>query len=212
MPCVQPECFYKNPSTFPPAYRQENLIVRVHTLLLIAAIVLAVVLATGCIDEENSPVPGPVASGDPIRPGQVLQVTSDVIGEGTLGGNLVSGTIDTLTFSVGLVPGAKPVNMENITIVYADAIRTETLIPVEGYRGNPPDGTWGILNVTNEIGKPNNRLDDQEQFILRINPRAPLVPRQIATISIKTPTGTPLTIRRVAPPTIMKDNNLLLPI
>jgi hypothetical protein len=27
--------------------------------------------------------------------------------------------------------------MEMLTIVYADAVRSETLIPVQGYRGNP---------------------------------------------------------------------------
>jgi hypothetical protein len=186
--------------------------VKVQSLIIIVMIVIVTVFVTGCTDEENPTGPGPVPPGDPIRPGQVLQVTGDVTGGGTLGGNLVSGTIDTITFPVGLVAGSKSVNMENVTIVYADAIRTETLVPVQGFRGDPPDGAWGILSVIDEVGNPNNRLEDQEQFVIRINPKAPLVPRQLATISVKTPTGTPLTIRRIAPPTIMKEDNLLLPI
>jgi archaellin len=175
-------------------------------------ILIACLITTGCTDEGIPPGPGDVPPPDPIKPGQVLLITGDVTGDGTLGGNLVSGTIDTITFTVKLVPGAKSVNMENASIVYADAIRTETLVPVQGYRGDPPDGAWGILDVKNEIGKTNNRLDDQEQFVIRINPRAPLVPRQLMTISVKIPTGTPLTVRRVAPATIVKENNILLPL
>ena len=55
-----------------------------------------------------------------VQPGQVLNVFGDVTGDG-----IPRGTIDTITFTVGLVPGEKSVNMENVTIVYADAIRTE---------------------------------------------------------------------------------------
>jgi archaellin len=167
--------------------------------------------SAGCTDEGVAGQ-GPGIPPDAVKPGQVLQVMGEVTGEGQLGGTLVSGTIDTITFTIGLAPGAKSVNMENVSIVYADAIRTETLVPVEGFRGDPPDGAWGIMHVINEIGKPNNRLEDQEQFVIRINPRAPLVPRQLITISVKTPAGIPLTIRRVSPPTIMRENNILAPV
>lgn len=181
-----------------------------HSLLL-TVILMACLLAAGCTD-EGSTAPGPAPPGAALRPGQVLQAFGDVTGEGQLGSNLVSGTIDTITFTMGLAPGAKSINMENISIVYADAIRTETLVPVDGYRGDPPQGSWGLLSVINEIGRPNNRLEDQEQFVIRINPKAPLVPRQLMTISIKGPTGTPLTIRRVSPSTITKDDNILSPV
>jgi archaellin len=99
--------------------------------------------------------------------------------------------------------------MENLSIVYADAIRTETLRPVNGSHGNPPRGYWGIVKVENEIGNPNNRLDNEERFTITINPTAPLVPRQFITIDIKPQNGRSLTIRRVAPPTILADNILL---
>jgi archaellin len=185
--------------------------VKWQSILIIIFLALSVIVS-GCTDEAT-PGSGTTAPppGEPVKPGQTLQLIGDVSGEGQLGGALVSGTIDTLTFAVGLVPGAKSIEMANVSIVYADAIRTETLVPVQGGRGDPPQGAWGILSVVNEVGKPNNRLEDQEQFVIRINPRAPLVPRQLITISLKTPTSTPLTIRRVAPPTIM-DNNILLPL
>jgi archaellin len=179
---------------------------------LLMMVILTGAIFAACCTEDVPPGPGPVPPADPIRPGQVLQSIGEVTGNGRLGGNLVSGTIDTITFTVGLVPGAKAVNMENISIVYADAVRTETIVPVQGFRGDPPDGAWGILSVVNEVGNPNNRLEDQEQFVIRINPRAPLVPRQLMTISVKTPTGTPLTIRRVSPATIMEENNILMPV
>jgi len=162
------------------------------------------VLSTGCTDEE---IPGPVLpEADAVLPGQVLVTIGNVTGNG-----IPRGTIDSITFTVGLVPGEKSVNLENISIVYADAIRTESLIPVEGFRGDPPQGSWGILEVQNEAGSPNNRLEFEERLVIRINPKAPLVPRQFVTIIIKPPSGTPLTLRRVSPPTIVKENNILTP-
>jgi archaellin len=116
-----------------------------------------------------------------------------------------------ITFTVGLIDSHKSVDMEQLSIVYADAIRTESLLPVEGFHGDPPKGFWGIIRVENEVGGPNNRLDNEERFVIRINPKAPLVPRQIMTIEIKPPNGHSLTIRRVAPSTIQEDNILLLP-
>jgi len=167
-------------------------------------ILIAAVLASGCTNEENpGPLPPPA---DAVQPGQVLMVIGDVTGNGIPGG-----TIDNITFTVGLVPGKNPVNMENISIIYADAIRTETLIPVNGFHGEPSQGHWGILEVQNIIGNPDNRLEYEERFVIRINPKAPLVPGQFISIIIKPPYGTPLTIRRVSPYTIQK-NNTLIPI
>jgi archaellin len=172
---------------------------------LILAILISAVLAAGCTGDET-PVTVPPATG-PIQPGQVLYVIGDVTGDG-----VPRGTITTITFTVGLVPGEKPVNMEDITIVYADAIRSETLVPVEGYRGDPPQGTWGILDVKGELGGSNNRLEYEEQFVIRINPRAPLVPRQLITIVVRPPDGSSLTLRRISPATILGENNLLAPV
>jgi len=168
-------------------------------------ILVVSVIAAGCTDEEN---PGPVLpAADAILPGQVLVNIGNVTGDG-----IPRGTIDTITFTVGLVPGEKSVNVENISIVYADAIRTESLIPVEGFYGDPPQGSWAILELQNEVGSPNNRLEFEERLVIRINPRAPLVPQQFITIIVKPPSGTSLTIRRVSPPTIVKENNLLTPV
>jgi archaellin len=172
---------------------------------IFVCMLIIVVLVAGCT-EEAPPGPTPPAA-DVVQPGQVLVTSGDVTGDGIDGG-----TIDTITFTVGLLPGKKPVDMEKISLYYADTIETETLEPVAGYRGDPPRGKWGILNVTNEIGTPNNRLDDQEQFVIRINPWAYLPAKRMVTIVVRTPTGTPLTIRRVAPPTIVAQNNILAPL
>lgn len=169
------------------------------TLMLVSGI-----LAAGCLGED-APVPVPAATNPQanLQPGQVLQVFGDVTGLG-----IPRGTVDTITFTVGLVPEIKSMDMEELVIVYADAIRTETLTPVEGFRGNPPPGGWGILSVQNEAGDPNNRISYEEQFVIRINPKAPIVPNQMITIILKPPTGNPTSIRRITPTTIMVENLL----
>lgn len=170
--------------------------------LLAIGLLVAAILLAGCTD-DNGTVPE-LPPSDVVLPGQTMQVTGLVTGDGIAGG-----TIDTITFSVALVPGSKPINMDNITIVYADTIKTETLIPVEGYRGNPPQGCWGILRVNNEIGSPNDRLEDTEEFVIQINPRAYLPANRLATIVVRPPHGTPLTFRRTAPSTIRATGNVL---
>jgi archaellin len=172
--------------------------------LLVIVIITVAVFTSGCADEDNSGLIVPAA--DAILPGQVLVTIGNVTGNG-----IPRGTIDTITFTVGLVPGEKSVNLEQISVIYADAIRTESLVPVEGFYGDPPQGSWGILEVQNEIGSPNNRLEFEERVVIRINPKAPLVPRQFIAIIIKPPAGASLTIRRVSPPTIIKENNILTP-
>ena len=108
-------------------------------------------------------------------------------------------------------PGVQSVDMEKIAIIYADAVRTETLVPVMGFHGSPPQGSWGILEVLGEEGISNNRLEFDELFVIQINPRAPIVPRQFITLVIRPPSGTPLTLIRVAPPSILAENILTPP-
>jgi archaellin len=179
--------------------------------VFLTLVLILLILTAGCSDTSSEAPPLPTMStlpvpGDKIQEGQILQSFGDVTGQGIPGG-----TIDTITFTVGLIDSHKSVDMEQLTIVYADAIRTESFRPVEGYHGDPPKGFWSINRVENEVGGPNNRLDNEERFVIRINPKAPLVPRQIITIEIKPPNGHSLTIRRVAPPTIQADNILLPP-
>jgi hypothetical protein len=172
-------------------------------LPIVSVLLILLVVAAGCTDEDTGVPATPVA--DPVLPGQVLVNTGYVTGDGIAGG-----TIDNITITVGLVPGAKPVDMEKISIYYADTIRTETLLPVKNFRGAPPEGYWGIMGVNNEIGNPNNRLEDKEQFVLRLNPRSHLVANRMITIVIRSPgASTPLTIQRVAPATLVAQGNIL---
>jgi hypothetical protein len=177
--------------------------------MVISLVFLTLILVAGCIDTSTNNPPLPTMSTIRIPGGNpsdtsVLQIFGDVTGQGIPGG-----TIDNITFTLGLADVHDSVDMENLSIVYADAIRTETLRPVNGSHGNPPRGYWGIVKVENEIGNPNNRLDNEERFTITINPTAPLVPRQFITVDIKPQNGRSLTIRRVAPPTILTDNILL---
>jgi archaellin len=172
--------------------------------LFLTLVLISGILAAGCLGEET-PVPVPAAINQPgnLQPGQVLQVFGDVTALG-----IPRGTIDTITFTVGLAPDIKSMDIEKLVIVYADAIRTETLSPMEGFHGNPSPGGWGIISVERETGNPNNRIEYEEQFVIRINPKAPIVPNQVITIILKPPTGNPTSFRRVIPATIMADNIL----
>jgi hypothetical protein len=168
--------------------------------ILVTVILILMVCIAACTDDET-----PVSEErSPANPGQALVAIGDVTGNGIQGG-----LIDTITFKVGLAPGEKPVNMENLSIVYADAVRSETLKPAVGLRGDPPQGFWGVIEVKNEEGIVNNQLEYDEEFVIRINPKAPLVPRQFIMIVVEPPSGKPLTLRRVAPPTILEGNNIL---
>jgi len=186
-----------------------SMAMRQYVFLTIVLILL--ILTAGCTDTSTEGQPLPTMSTLPVQGNNpqeipILQSFGDVTGQGIPGG-----TIDTITFTIGLIDSHKSVDMEQLSIFYADAIRTETLRPVEGFYGDPPKGFWSITRVENEVGGPNNRLDNEERFVIRINPKAPLVPRQIVTIEVKSPNGHSLTIRRVAPPTIQADNILLPP-
>ena len=172
--------------------------------ILLTLVLISGILAGGCLGED-SPPPA-LAEVNPqgnLQPGQVLQVFGDVVGLG-----IPRGTIDTITYTIGLNPEIKTMDMDGLVIVYADAIRTETLKPIEGLRGDPPQGSWGILSVQNEISEPNNRISYEERFVIRINPKAPIVPNQIITTIFKPPTGNPTSIRCIMPATIQAENVL----
>jgi hypothetical protein len=174
--------------------------------VIVIVLLLSAVLAAGCMDDGVSEPPESL-SADPVLPGQNLILIGDVTGDG-----LEGGAIDTITFTVALAPGVKALDVEDISIVYADTIKTETLIPVEGYWGDPPQAAWGILNVINQVGASNNRIEDKEQFVIRINPRAYLPAKRMVVIVVRpSSSSVPLTIRRFAPPTIAAQGNILIP-
>ncbi|MDD1697083.1 MAG: hypothetical protein LUQ36_01860 [Methanoregula sp.] len=187
---------------------QSSLSMIMRQYIFLTSLLVLLILTAGCTETTADVPPLPTMSTLPRdnNPQEILQSFGEITGQGIPGG-----TIDTITFTVGLTDIHKSVNMENLTIIYADAIRTESLRPVEGYHGDPPKGFWSITRVENEVGEPNNRLDNEERFVIHMNPKAPLVPRQIITIEIKPPAGHSLTIRRVAPPTILENNTLLPP-
>jgi archaellin len=175
--------------------------------LILSLFLIACIIASGCTDDEP-PAPAPVA-GIHAQPGSLIRIIGNVTGQGVVLQGVPRGTIDTITFAIGLAPGTKTLDLENMTIAYADAVRTEIIRPVEGYRGDPPAGYWGVVGTFNEMGTPNMRLDYDEQLIIRVNPRAPVVSDQVFTISIKPVEGKPLLIRLVAPATIDENDNLL---
>jgi archaellin len=171
-------------------------------------IMILSVLAAGCFTTSTEPPPVPTMSTLPIpgvtsNPPQILQSIGEVIGQGTPGG-----IIDAVTLTVGLADLSKPINMEKLRVIYSDVVWTEYIQPVTGFWGEPPQGYWSIIRVENETGGPNNLLESGEQFVIRINPKAPIVPTQLITIQMIPAGGTPIAIRRVAPKTIRAENIL----
>ena len=175
--------------------------------LVLAAFLILCIVTAACTSDETPP-PAPPPTSVPQR-GVLIQTTGNITGQGILLPGVPRGTIDTITFSIGLVPGARPLDITNTTIVYSDAVRTENLLPVEGYRGDPPAGFWGIIDTVNGAGSQNLRLEFEKQFVIRINPKAPIVPNQVITISVKPEESRPLILRVVAPPAIVPEDNLL---
>jgi archaellin len=175
----------------------------VLTLLIVFALIVA-----GCTGEDATPlVRGSIS---PPQPGVDIQLVGDVVGQGVILQGVPRGTIDTVTFPVGLAAGTDSIDLDKLVIVYADAVRAETLGTVTGVRNeNPHPGNWSIIEVVNEKGKPNNRLEFDEQAVIRINPKAPIVPNQVITISVRAGEGKPLNIRRVAPASILPEINIL---
>ncbi|MFA5267982.1 MAG: hypothetical protein WC379_08415 [Methanoregula sp.] len=175
--------------------------------LILAVFLILAGFSAGCISEDT-PAPAPAAGSLP-QPGVLIQTIGQVTGQGIILQGVPRGTIDTITFTIGLAPGTKTADLNGTTIAYADSVRTELLTPVEGYRGDPPAGYWGIIDSINEMGTRNMRLDYEEQFIIRINPKAPVVPNQVITISVKPKGGKALMIRCVAPSAITETDNIL---
>jgi hypothetical protein len=174
--------------------------------LILAVLIVATLAIAGCTTESTLPPAGI----SPPQPGVDLHVMGDVAGHGVILQGVPRGTIDTITFSVGLTSGTKSVDLDNLTVVYADAVRSETLIPMTGGRSdNPTPGGWSLVRVDNEKGQPNNRLEFDEQAVIRINPKAPIVPNQVITISVKPSEGAPLICRWVAPASILPGENIL---
>jgi archaellin len=175
--------------------------------LLLALILVLCFFSAGCISEDT-PAPAPIGGNIPQK-GVLIQNTGEITGQGVILQGVPRGTIDTITFTIGLAPGVKTIDLTNMTVVYADAVRTEILTPIEEYRGSPPPGYWGIIDSVHELGDPNMRLDFEEQLVIRINPRAPVVPNQVITISVKPKDGKALVLRRVAPSAIVENDNIL---
>lgn len=178
--------------------------------MVLAVIISFCVMSAGCLSDDT-PQPAP-PGGNGGEPGVLIQTMGDVSGQGVILAGVPRGTIDTLTFTIALAPGVTSLDLSSMTVIYADAVRTEVLTPVAGFRGNPPQGFWGIVAAPGELGNPNMRLDYSEEFTIRINPRAPVVPNQIITVSIKPYEGKPLIFRRVAPSSIREDDNVLAPL
>ena len=176
-------------------------------VILASVLIIALVLSAGCTSTDNpAPRPTPVST---VLPGQLLQGVGEVTGQGLVPQGVPRAIIDSITFTIRLTPGTKSIDLNNLTIVYADAIRTQTLISVEGLRGDPPRGAWGILSITHQAGNPNDRLEFDEQATIRINPPAAVVPGQLVTIVVKPKEGPGLTLRRLVPATVMTGENNL---
>jgi archaellin len=182
---------------------------KILPVILAAVLVAAFILSAGCTGTEAPRVAVPAPMGA-IQPGQVLQSFGDVTAQGIMPPGVPRVVIDTISFTIGITPGSKSVDIGNITIIYADAVRTQSLTSIDKLRGEPPKGAWGLLSVANEVGKQNDRLEYGERATIRISPPAAILPNQLITIVVKPKEGSPLTIRRIIPATVTQGDNVLI--
>jgi len=180
---------------------------------IIALILCACIIVAGCTDEDTPPPPPAPVSGSGAQPGALIRTFGNITGQGVILQGVPRGTIDTVTFSLGLAPGIKTLDLNGTTIAYADSVRTEILTPVQGYFGNPPPGSWGIIDIADQLGGERNmRIDFEEKFVVRINPKVPIIPDQVFTISVRPPEGRLLMIRLIAPAEIGEQDNVIRPL
>jgi archaellin len=182
---------------------------KVIPIILAAVLVAAFILSAGCTDSATARVAVPAPTGA-IQPGQVLQSFGDVTAQGIMLPGVPRVVIDTITFTIGITGGSKSVDLGNLTIIYADAVRTQSLTSIDKLRGEPPKGSWGLLSVANEVGKPNDRLEYGERATIRISPASAILPNQLVTIVVKPKDGPSITIRRIIPATVTKGDNVLI--
>ncbi|OPX64424.1 MULTISPECIES: hypothetical protein [unclassified Methanoregula] len=186
---------------------------RTSCLPIIALVLCACLIVAGCTDEDTTPPPPQPVSGSGAQPGALIQTFGNITGQGVILQGVPRGTIDTVTFTIGLAQGIKTLDMNGTTIAYADSVRTEILTPVQGYFGNPPPGSWGIIDVADQLGGERNmRIDFEEKFVVRINPKVPVISDQVFTVSVRPPEGRPLMIRLIAPAEIGEQDNVLRPL
>jgi archaellin len=182
---------------------------KILPVILAAVLVAAFILSAGCTGTETARVAAPAPMGA-IQPGQVLQSFGDVTGQGVMLQGVPRVVIDTITFTIGITPGSRSVDLGNITVIYADAVRSQSLTSIDKIRGEPPKGSWGLLSIANEVGKPNDRLEYGERATIRISPAAAILPNQLITIVVKPKDGPSVTIRRIIPATVTQGDNVLI--
>ena len=71
--------------------------------LILALFLVSCIFFTGCITEDT-PATGPVGGGFP-QEGVPIQNIGDVTGQGIILQGVPRGTVDTITFAIGLAPG-----------------------------------------------------------------------------------------------------------
>jgi archaellin len=182
---------------------------KIFPIILAAVLVAAFIISAGCTGTETPRVAVPTPTSA-IQPGQVLQYFGDVTAQGIMLPGVPRVVIDTITFTIGITPGSRSVDIGNITIIYADAVRTQSLTSIDKLRGEPPKGAWGLMSVANEVGKPNDRLEYGERATIRISPPAAMLPNQLVTIVVKPKDGPSITIRRIIPSAVTQGDNILI--
>src|SRR5208337_1338629 len=92
-----------------------------HSVIIAALLIITFIFTAGCTITGTQGSQTAQASAFP--PGQILQSIGDVTGQGLIPPGVPRVVINTVTFTIGLTPGTKSVDLDNLTIIYADAVK-----------------------------------------------------------------------------------------
>ncbi len=169
-------------------------------IVLIAFVVVAsvfayVTLGSGFMTTQKSQE---VVHTGVVSASSTVQLAGEIYGISTN-----SETIDMVNFSVSLAPGGEPIDFDKVSITYSNETHLETLTPVAGLQStSTTPGTWAITRIGGDVGSSNNLLEKGEQFSISVHPVKGTPKYTVLTVEIKPGSGSPISIRRTAPPAI----------
>jgi archaellin len=129
-----------------------------------------------------------------------IAILGDVYGRNiTRGGQAAIGY---LNFTIGLAAGADEIDIDRISLVYANASYRDDLYETSNWSQSPPAGYWTVISFRN--GDTDGLLEPGEQIDVGVQLRSGhyIVMNDPFTVEVSPGTGSTLTIKRKGPASV----------